>query len=146
MFYKLCYEPWSRTCIKGFDYKVTNIDFLKSIQHLSIVFNITCNRNRPPNLLNHKSPPQRMKCPLGAILPKLKTTVLHKNGHMVFFRCDVEGQRMKNMYRLKLRHTCSENDLGLTGLTSAGFATQPLGDMTDGKEVIGGRMYPGLRS
>jgi len=81
VFYKLRYEPWSQTCLKGFDLKVTNIDFFGINSTFEYV--LTCrnrplgNQNRPPNLVNHKIAPTTHEiAPWGAISPTLKTTVL----------------------------------------------------------------------
>jgi len=83
VFYNLCYEPWSRTCIKCLDSRATNIDFVESIKTFEHV--LTCknrpprNRNRSPNLVNHKIAPTTHEiAPWGAISPTLKTTALAK--------------------------------------------------------------------
>jgi len=55
VFYNLCYELWSRMCIKCFDSRVTNIDFLDQL-NIWVCFNMQKsppgNRNRPYNAWN----------------------------------------------------------------------------------------------
>ena len=71
MFYNLCYEPWSRTCINCCDSKVTNIAFLESIQYFNMFqpaeISPLGTEIAPQISQIAKLPPQRIKSPPGGL-------------------------------------------------------------------------------
>ena len=82
VFYNLCYETWSRTCIKCFDSRVTNVVFFWNQLNNWVCFNLQKSPpwkpKSPPNLVNHKiALTTHGTAPWGAISPTLKTTDLH---------------------------------------------------------------------
>jgi len=82
VFYNLCYELWSRTCIKCFDSRVTNIVFWNQL-NIWICFNLQKSppwklKPLPKSRKSQNRPATREIAPRGFFWPTLKTTELNE--------------------------------------------------------------------